>query len=69
MNLDQADDVIVCFDGTAEIAATTELSAVKRARGSIFLTFGRISRMILNPTGSRAVCKHCRTRFNHHKKE
>jgi hypothetical protein len=33
MDLDQADDVIVCFDGTAEIAGTTELSAVKIARG------------------------------------
>jgi hypothetical protein len=32
MDLDQDDDVIVCFDTTAEIAGTTELSAVKESQ-------------------------------------
>jgi hypothetical protein len=69
MDLDQDDDVIVCFDGTAEIAGTTELSAVKRARGSNISNFWQYFTDDPEPHKMEsAVCKHCRTRFNHHKK-
>jgi hypothetical protein len=69
MDLDQDDDVIVCFDGTAEIAGTTELSAVKIARGRPISNFWQYFTDDPEPHKMKsAVCKHCHTRFNHHKK-
>jgi hypothetical protein len=68
MDLDQDDDVIVCFDGPAEFAGTTELSAVKRAWRRTISNFGQYFMDDPKPHKMKsAVCKHCRARFNHHK--
>jgi hypothetical protein len=58
-----------CFDASAEIAGTTELSAVKRARGRNISNFGQYFTDDPKPhTMKSALCKHCCARFNHHKK-